>query len=205
VRQVAARRRANAGVAPRARPAIEGIEPRGIEWQRLTWRERITSKAALAGADGCRSDVSGERRVPPEDCELCFSLAASVHHRHAVFTGAVGRGGRRRRIDLVTNRVARIVDARDRQQDAACGHPHQRAILQFDRRNLVNGERAAIWEQHLDSTARRLQSITGYERHPGHGRFDLTVALEGRRAIDVGQVRGYRRRPRRRILRGAVD
>jgi hypothetical protein len=205
VGEITARRRAEAGVAPRARPAIEGVEPRGIEGQRLTWRERITSQATLAGADGRRSDVSRERRVAAEDCELGFELAASVHGRHAVFARPVRRRGRRRRVDLITNRVAWIVDACDGQQDAAPWHPHQRAILQLDRRELVNGERGPIWEQHLDSSARRLQSIAGDERHPGHGRFDLTLALERGGAVDVRQMRGRWRRPRRRILRGAVD
>ena len=57
VGEIAARRRPKAGVAPRARPAIEGVEPRGIEGQRLTWRERITSQAALAGADNSRQST----------------------------------------------------------------------------------------------------------------------------------------------------
>jgi hypothetical protein len=202
-REVAARRRAEARVAPRARPAIERVEPRRIEEQWLTRRERVTSQRALARADGRRADVGGERRVAAEHRELGF-VFASVHDRHAVFAGAVGRRGGGRRVDLIANRVGRIVHAGDDQQDASRRHTHQRTILQFDSRELVNRDRRAVREQRFDPSAGRLQSIARYERHSGRGRFGLTVAFERRRALDVREVRRYRRRLRRR-LGGAVD
>jgi hypothetical protein len=165
-RQVAARRRAEAGIAARARPAIEGIEPRRVEGQRLAWRERVARQRPLARADGSRADVGGERGVAAKDRELGFVFAASVRDGHAVFTGAIGRCGGWRRIDLIPNRVPRIVDARDVQQDASRGHADQGAILQFDGRELVDRERCAVGEQHLDASARRLQSIAGDPWHP---------------------------------------
>ena len=80
--------------------------------------------------------------------------------------------------------------ARDEQAHAARAEPQKRLRQQIDGRVLVEVQRGAVVEQHLEPAARGAQAIAGEQQHVGFGALDLAVVLELDLAVDDRDVRG---------------
>jgi hypothetical protein len=173
----------------RLRPLVERVEPRRVEGLRVRGRLAVAREGSLPGGERHAAEIRRERRVAAQYGELGHRTILVAQSSQAIFARTVGGRGRRGRIDLVSHRARRVVDARHRQQKPALEQAKERRRQHVQPRALVEIDRRPVGKEHLDAAARRRDRIAGDERHVRGRRLRLALVGECGEAVDDGDVR----------------
>jgi len=171
--------------SPRERPRIERIEPRGIERLCVRRRRAITRHAPLSGREAHDSEIRGKRRVSAHHGQLGLRTGRRRQHRQSEFAGTVGVDRRRRRVDLVLERIRRVVGAGDDEQKPSVRQSEERVVQQLERRSIVDVHEGAIGKEHLRATADRPQEIARHKGHSMNVVVDLALTFKRDDAFGV--------------------